>query len=133
MPMIEIEGFDRLVQDGGYVKLLQETYPELDVGLELKRMRVWLDANPRRRYKNYKRFIVNWLNKEIRHVRRSALGRNRLEVRKKYANLDQRDVKGDSGKDPAKGHGPVALSSVRGDATRQLSEPPGRSVHALSH
>jgi len=31
---------------------------------ELKKMDVWLIANPTRHKKNYARFIVNWLNKK---------------------------------------------------------------------
>ena len=31
---------------------------------ELKKMDVWLIANPNRHKKNYARFIVNWLNKK---------------------------------------------------------------------
>jgi len=131
--MIHIEGFHDLVQVGDYIKELQDTYPELDLNREIKRMRVWLDANPRHRYRNYKRFIVNWLNKEIRYVRRSALGKKRLEVKKKYANLGERDVKGDSGEDPTQGHGPVALSPMWGNAVCQVAEPPKRSVYTLSH
>jgi hypothetical protein len=26
-------------------------------------MKLWLDANPRRRKKNYQRFVINWLGK----------------------------------------------------------------------
>ena len=131
--MLEVKGFEDAVKDRAYIKELLATYPELDIHREIRRMRIWLDANPRHRYKNYKRFIVNWLNKEIRYVRRSALGRNRLEVRKKYANLGKRDIKGDPGENSAQGHGPVALSPVRGDAVYQVAEPPRRSVHILSH
>jgi hypothetical protein len=39
-----------------------ETYPNLDVPHELKKMEAWLDANPRN-YKQWKRFITNWLNR----------------------------------------------------------------------
>jgi hypothetical protein len=35
----------------------------VDVKGELKKMQVWLEANPARRKKNLKRFIVNWLAK----------------------------------------------------------------------
>jgi hypothetical protein len=129
--MIEVKAFEAVVGNEAYLKELHDTYPELDLAREIKRMRIWLDANPRHRYRNYKRFIVNWLNKEIRYVRRSALGKKRLEVRKKYANLSERDVKGDSGTDPTQGHGPVALSPVRGDAVREIAEPPRRFVHHL--
>jgi hypothetical protein len=36
-------------------------------------MKQWLDANPRRRKKNYNRFIINWLNKESARVERQAV------------------------------------------------------------
>jgi hypothetical protein len=131
--MIQVEAFEAVVGDEAYLKELYDTYPELDIAREIKRMRIWLDANPRHRYKNYKRFIVNWLNKETRYIRRSALGKKRLEVRKKYANLGERDVKGDSGKNSTQGHGPVALSPMRGDAVHQVAEPSRRSLRILSH
>lgn len=41
----------------------RHTYGPLEVENELAKMVEWLDANPRRRKKNYKRFIVGWLNK----------------------------------------------------------------------
>ena len=47
----------------------EQTYYPLDVRNELLRMKAWLDANPRRRKKNYNRFIVNWLSKESARVR----------------------------------------------------------------
>jgi hypothetical protein len=37
-----------------------------DIGNELKKMDIWLDANPHKRYKNYKKFIVNWLLRKDR-------------------------------------------------------------------
>ena len=126
--MVGVKGFEDVVKNKEYLKELEATYPELDLDREIRRMRVWLDANPRHRYKNYKRFIVNWLNKEIRYVRRS-----RPEVRKKYANLGERDIKRDSGEDPTQGHGPVALSPMRGDAVYKIAEPSGRPVQSLSH
>jgi len=39
-------------------------YPAVDVQGELRRMATWLMANPHRRKKHYKRFIVNWLASE---------------------------------------------------------------------
>lgn len=38
-------------------------YPGVDIEGELRKMEVWLEANPLRRKKNMKRFIVNWLAK----------------------------------------------------------------------
>ncbi len=126
--MVGVKGFEDVVKNKEYLKELEATYPELDLEREIRRMRIWLDANPRHRYKNYKRFIVNWLNKEIRHVRR-----NRPEVGKKYANLGERDIKRNPGEDPTQGHGPVALSPMRGDAVYKIAEPPGRPMRSLSH
>ncbi len=38
-------------------------YPACDIDLELYKMREWLLANPDKRKKNYRRFIVNWLTR----------------------------------------------------------------------
>lgn len=38
-------------------------YPACDINLELYKMREWLLANPDKRKKNYRRFIVNWLTR----------------------------------------------------------------------
>ena len=38
-------------------------YPVCDIDLELFKMREWLLANPDKRKKNYRRFIVNWLTR----------------------------------------------------------------------
>ena len=39
----------------------KEAYPACDIQAELKKMREWLLANPDKKKKNYRRFIVNWL------------------------------------------------------------------------
>ncbi len=49
------------------VKLWENAYPDCDVvDILIKKMPVWLDANPQKahKYKNWKRFIVNWLTFE---------------------------------------------------------------------
>lgn len=38
-----------------------KAFPIIDVEQELKKMEAWLSANPKRRKKNYEKFIVNWL------------------------------------------------------------------------
>jgi hypothetical protein len=38
-------------------------YPGVDIDGELEKMVEWLDANPRRHKRNYRRFAVGWLNK----------------------------------------------------------------------
>ena len=40
-----------------------DAYPACDIDQELRKMREWLLANPEKRKKNYRRFIVNWLVK----------------------------------------------------------------------
>ena len=41
----------------------ERDYEPLNVRQELVKANEWLEANPRRRKKNYNRFVVNWLNK----------------------------------------------------------------------
>tara|TARA_R110001599_G_scaffold171802_2_gene363050 strand:+ start:647 stop:1441 length:795 start_codon:yes stop_codon:yes gene_type:complete len=41
----------------------KQAFPTVDIDAELKRMHVWLVANPDRRKKQYKRFVVAWLNR----------------------------------------------------------------------
>jgi hypothetical protein len=46
----------------------EQCYQPLNVAGELCRMILWLDSNPRRRKKNYDRFVINWLNKAYASV-----------------------------------------------------------------
>ena len=41
----------------------EKAYAPLNVRGELVKMNYWIDANPRRKKKNYARFVVNWLNR----------------------------------------------------------------------
>jgi len=41
----------------------EQAYSPLNVRQEIAKMQEWLTANPRRRKKNYNRFVINWLNK----------------------------------------------------------------------
>jgi len=41
---------------------LERDYAPLNVRQELVLMNNWLEANPRRRKKQYNRFVINWLN-----------------------------------------------------------------------
>lgn len=43
-----------------------ETYPDVHVWREYWLMDDWLEANPKRRKRNYDRFITNWLKSEQR-------------------------------------------------------------------
>lgn len=46
----------------------EKIYSPLNVRHEIAKMQQWLEANPRRRKKNYHRFIINWLNKNYASV-----------------------------------------------------------------
>lgn len=43
-------------------KKYKEVYKDIDIDLQYKKMEIWINANPERKKKNYKRFINNWLN-----------------------------------------------------------------------
>ena len=45
---------------------LAAAYPDQDVPAQVRRMTAWLMANPKRRPKDYKRFIQGWLAREER-------------------------------------------------------------------
>ncbi len=42
---------------------MKADYPKIDVEGELKKMRNWLDANPRSLKRDVYRFVINWLNR----------------------------------------------------------------------
>lgn len=45
----------------------KEAYSACNIDVELKKMREWLLANPEKKKKNYRRFIINWLSKTQDH------------------------------------------------------------------
>jgi len=48
--------------DHTFVDLLIRTYGEQELRKELNKMYAWLKADPRRVKKNYRKFVVNWMN-----------------------------------------------------------------------
>ena len=42
---------------------IKETYPAVDIEPEIKRMEIWITANPKNTKSNYLRFINNWLSR----------------------------------------------------------------------
>jgi len=46
--------------------MLAESFPEVDRPSEYRSADAWLWANPRRRPKNYRRFLVNWFSRQKR-------------------------------------------------------------------
>ena len=65
---------------------LQRDYPRIDVELELRKMRNWLEANPRNRKNDVHRFVINWLNR----ARPQAAGSVTRETSQHYAVVAER-------------------------------------------
>lgn len=64
----------------------EAVYQGLDVQGEIGKMAEWLEANPRRRPRNYKRFMVRWLNRAHGQVERSIAAEfARHEIRRQNA------------------------------------------------
>lgn len=42
----------------------REAYPAVDIELELRRAAEWLLANPHKRKKNYRRFLISWFSRQ---------------------------------------------------------------------
>lgn len=38
-------------------------YPSVNIKGEILKINSWLKANPKKRYQNYERFIINWLDR----------------------------------------------------------------------
>ncbi len=82
---------------------LREIYPSVNVILELRLMDNWLETNPRRRKKNYPRFIANWLRREERRAcalrKETTVGASPCEgatVKKKYLDLERERLEASS-------------------------------------
>lgn len=63
--MIELQKKDGTAAQisDAHIARLQRDYPRLDVECELRKMRNWIEANPRMRKANIDRFVTNWLNR----------------------------------------------------------------------
>lgn len=63
--MIELpkRGGGTHVIDAAQIASWQRDYPHIDVDLELRKARNWLEANPERRKTRINAFVVNWLNR----------------------------------------------------------------------
>ena len=60
--MKDFHGEDWYPADEDFIKW-QHAYPDVDVFAEYDAAECWIDANPARRKKNCKSFVVNWLKK----------------------------------------------------------------------
>jgi len=62
---IKTEAFNILLKDEAFIKQLENIYPNVAIEKEIKKMKGWVLGNPHRSKKNWKRFMVNWLNTAI--------------------------------------------------------------------
>lgn len=62
--------------DFDFVKILIVTYGEPKLRSELNKMRAWLLADPSRQKKNYRKFVVNWMNRHDKPLIYPATGNN---------------------------------------------------------
>lgn len=59
--------FQSIENSDEFAELIYNTYSNrCDLQGQLKQMNCWLELNPKRRKKNYKRFINNWLSRSIK-------------------------------------------------------------------
>lgn len=45
------------------IRRYTEAFPGVSIVTELKKMECWLEANPDKRKRQYRRFVVNWLSR----------------------------------------------------------------------
>ena len=57
---------------------LKETYPEVNIELEFKKMGLWLQENPNKEYKNYGRFCGNWISRCARENEKGQAGKSKI-------------------------------------------------------
>jgi len=58
--------FAPLADDHAFWDTLAAAYPDQDILAQIRKMTAWLMANPKRKHKDYKRFIQGWLAREER-------------------------------------------------------------------
>jgi len=51
-----------IVNKGEFAQAICKIYTTVGISVELYKMELWLNSNPERHKKKYRRFIYNWLN-----------------------------------------------------------------------
>lgn len=69
--------FAPLIDDHAFWRTLASAYPEQVIPAQIRKMTAWLMANPKRKHKDYKRFIQAWLAREER--KENAHGKHRTD------------------------------------------------------
>ena len=73
-----------------WFKELQEDYPAIDLKNEFRRMKAWLISHyPSKIKKNFKRFVVNWLNKEVDYGRAKRISAEAGGKIQKFAGIEK--------------------------------------------
>jgi hypothetical protein len=85
-----IQYFKNIQEKGGFAEKIYNLYQKqygVNVVKELLKMELWLDLNPKRRKKDYYRFIYNWLNSNVKRIQWKQLNeeiQQREKERRKY-------------------------------------------------
>ena len=69
--------FAPLIDDHAFWRTLASAYPDQEIPAQVRKMTAWLMANPKRKHKDYKRFIQAWLAREER--KENAHGKHRTD------------------------------------------------------
>lgn len=80
---LSIEAFNILLNNKEFMGQLEALYPNVPIEKELLKMKAWVLANPERAKKNWKRFMVNWLNKAMDNYPMGAAKGKRIETPKR--------------------------------------------------
>lgn len=80
------------------IKSWEETYPACSIKLCLSQMREWLIANPKKKKSNYRRFIINWLNREqdrggTKNYLKKGNGRTKKYSEREYSDAELIEIK----------------------------------------
>ena len=75
--------FAPLIGDRVFWNALAVAYPAQDIPAQVRKMTAWLMANPKRRHRDYKRFIQAWLAREEREEK--IHGKSRTDARESPA------------------------------------------------
>jgi len=81
--------FALLADDHTFWKALVSAYPDQNIPAQIRRMTAWLTANPKRRHKDYKRFVQAWLAREER--KESPHGREHPDPHRRNRNAPEEE------------------------------------------
>ncbi len=82
----ESRGWENILEKD--IKAWGKAYPACDINLCLRRMAEWLLANPEKKKTKYRRFIINWLNRQQDSGGTKSYGKGKKYSKRKYSKED---------------------------------------------